>query len=57
MRTGEVEANLVALNEEFQLPYISDLVGQKLAGPEASKLYCTRVSVLLVFWGTVGNSK
>jgi uncharacterized protein len=33
-----VEANLVALNEEFQLPYIPDLVGRKLAGPEASKL-------------------
>ena len=38
MRTGEVEANLVTLNEEFQLPYIADLVARKLAGPEKSKL-------------------
>src|SRR5258706_1453996 len=34
MRTGEVEANLVKLNEEFRLPYIKDLVARKLAGPE-----------------------
>src|SRR6266566_3864607 len=38
MRTGEVEANLVTLNEEFRLPYIPDLVSRKLAGPEKSKL-------------------
>jgi predicted nucleotidyltransferase len=38
MRTGEVEANLVTLNEEFRLPYIADLVSRKLAGPEKSKL-------------------
>lgn len=38
MRTGEIEANLVTLNEEFRLPYISDLVARKLAGPEKSKL-------------------
>ena len=38
MRTGEVEANLVTLNEEFHLPYIADLVSRKLAGPEKSKL-------------------
>src|SRR6266567_5161483 len=38
MRTGEVEANLVVLNEEFRLPYIADLVSRKLAGPEKSKL-------------------
>ena len=38
MRTGEVEANLVTLNQEFQLPYIADLVVRKLAGPEKSKL-------------------
>jgi len=29
MQTGEVEANLVRLNEEFQLPYISELVARK----------------------------
>ena len=34
MRTGEVQANLVTLNEEFRLPYIIDLVARKLAGPE-----------------------
>ena len=38
MRTGEVEANLVTLNQEFQLPYIAELVARKLAGPEKSKL-------------------
>jgi hypothetical protein len=38
MRTGEVEANLVTLNEEFRLPYIPDLVARKLAGPEESIL-------------------
>jgi uncharacterized protein len=34
MRTGEVEANLVKLNELFRLPYIPQLVARKLAGPE-----------------------
>jgi predicted nucleotidyltransferase len=38
MRTGKIEANLVTLNEEFRLPYITDLVARKLAGPEKSKL-------------------
>src|SRR5213080_941355 len=38
MRTGDVEANLLRLNEEFRLPYISDLVARKLAGPEQSAL-------------------
>ena len=38
MRTGEIEANLVTLNEEFRLPYIPDLVARKLSGPEKSKL-------------------
>ena len=38
MRTGEIQANLVSLNEEFRLPYIADLVARKLAGPEKSKL-------------------
>ena len=38
MRTGEVEANLVKLNEDFRLSYIPDLVAQKLAGPERSTL-------------------
>ncbi len=38
MRTGTIEANLVTLNEEFRLPYITDLVARKLAGPEKSTL-------------------
>ena len=38
MHTGEVEANLVKLNEEFRLAYIVDLVARTLAGPEKSKL-------------------
>lgn len=38
MRTGEVEANLVTLNETFKLPYIPELVARKLSGPEKSKL-------------------
>jgi predicted nucleotidyltransferase len=38
MRTGEVEANLVTLNDEFHLPYVPDLVTRKLAGPEQSTL-------------------
>jgi hypothetical protein len=38
MRTGEVEANLARLNGEFKLPYISELIERKLAGPEKSAL-------------------
>ena len=38
MRSGEVEANIVKLNEQFRLPYIADLVARKVAGPEKSKL-------------------
>jgi len=38
MRTGEVEANLVHLNETFGLPYIPDLIQQKIAGPEKGTL-------------------
>ncbi len=38
MRTGEIEANLVRLNEEFALPYIPELIEQKLAGPEHGTL-------------------
>ena len=38
MRTGEVEANLVTLNEEFRLPFLPDLIARKLAGPEQSTL-------------------
>ena len=38
MRTGEIEANLVTLNETFRLPYVPDLVARKLSGPEQSVL-------------------
>jgi len=38
MRTGEVEANLVTLNETFRLSYLPDLIARKLAGPEQSTL-------------------
>ena len=38
MRTGEVEANLVTLNEEFRLPQLPELVARKLSGPEQSTL-------------------
>jgi predicted nucleotidyltransferase len=38
MRTGQVEANLVKLNEAFRLGHIPDLIARKLAGPEQSVL-------------------
>lgn len=38
MRGGEIEANLVTLNEEFKLPYIGELIARKLSGPEHSTL-------------------
>ncbi len=38
MRTGEVEANLVCLNDLFRLPYLPDLIARKLAGPEHGTL-------------------
>jgi uncharacterized protein len=38
MRTGRIEANLLTLNQEFKLPYVEELVGRKLAGPEQSTL-------------------
>jgi predicted nucleotidyltransferase len=38
MRTGEIQANLLQLNDDFRLPYISELVARKLAGPEKSNL-------------------
>ncbi|HBE20627.1 MAG TPA: nucleotidyltransferase [Cyanobacteria bacterium UBA11149] len=36
MQTGEIEANLLALNQSFKLPYISDLIARKVAGDEQS---------------------
>lgn len=38
MRTGEVESNLVRLNEAARLPHVADLIARKLAGPEQSAL-------------------
>ena len=38
MRTGEVAANLVRLNELFRLPYIDELVARKVEGREKSPL-------------------
>jgi uncharacterized protein len=38
MKTGEVEANLVRLNESARLAFITDLIDRKLAGPEKSRL-------------------
>ena len=38
MRTGEVEANLVTLNDRYPVPQVPDLIARKLAGPEQSDL-------------------
>jgi uncharacterized protein len=38
MQTGEIEANLVALNDRFQLPYIPELVDRKVNGTEKAVL-------------------
>jgi predicted nucleotidyltransferase len=38
MRTGNVEANLVRLNEDARLSHVDDLIARKLAGPEQSAL-------------------
>jgi predicted nucleotidyltransferase len=38
MRTGEVEANIVHLNQTFKLPYIPDLIERKITGTEKGKL-------------------
>jgi predicted nucleotidyltransferase len=38
MRTGQIEANLVILNEDFRLPYVPDLVARKVEGAERSTL-------------------
>ena len=38
MQTGELEANLVRLNENFKLPQLSDLIAQKIGGTEHALL-------------------
>src|SRR5687768_8659641 len=38
MRRGEIEANIVTLNDSFRLPYIPALEARKTGGPEQSPL-------------------
>ena len=38
MRTGEIEANLVNLNESFKIPYIPELIERKTGGNEKGTL-------------------
>jgi uncharacterized protein len=38
MQTGRIEANLVTLNQAFQLPYLDDLIRQKVEGDEQAKM-------------------
>ena len=38
MRSGEIEANLVRLNETFRLPYLPELIQQKTGGTEKGTL-------------------
>jgi uncharacterized protein len=38
MRTGEIEANLLKLNEMFRLPYLDELIARKIEGGERSRL-------------------
>lgn len=38
MRTGEVEANLIRLNEVYKPPYVPELIDRKLSGPEKGRL-------------------
>jgi predicted nucleotidyltransferase len=44
MRTGEIQANILTLNEEFNLSYVADLVDRKLRGPEQSVLGSVELS-------------
>jgi hypothetical protein len=38
LRTGHIEANLQALNDDFQLPYIPELIERKVTGTEKGVL-------------------
>jgi predicted nucleotidyltransferase len=38
MQTGELEANLIQLNEAARLPYLHDLIQRKLSGAEQERL-------------------
>lgn len=44
MRAGEVEANLVSLNETFRLSYLPDLIERKANGTEKVALGGTDLS-------------
>jgi uncharacterized protein len=44
MRSGEIEANLLTLNEEFRLPFLHELITHKLSGPEKASVNCADIS-------------
>ena len=44
MRTGEVEANLIRLNESAKLSFLDELVQLKLEGPEKGQITGVEVS-------------
>jgi predicted nucleotidyltransferase len=43
MQTGEIEANLVRLNETAKLPYIAELISRKTGGAEKQCLDCADI--------------
>lgn len=45
MQSGVVEANLVTLNEQFQLPYLADLIQLKVTGAEKATLENNAIAV------------
>jgi predicted nucleotidyltransferase len=45
MRTGEVQANLLCLNEGYKLPYIPELIERKMSGTEKGRLEQTDLGV------------
>ena len=44
MKTGQVEGNLLTLNEEAKLTYIDELVERKLSGSENGRLQSTELT-------------
>jgi predicted nucleotidyltransferase len=38
MRTGELDANLISLNDSFRLPYLPELIDRKIHGAEKGRL-------------------
>jgi hypothetical protein len=55
MQTGVVEANLIKLDEVFNLPYIHDLMAQKLAGTEGSILSDVNVAFYQIEYERLRN--